>query len=395
MDFKKIKKLAEAQQDYMVEMRRYFHTHAEVSDHEFGRCKVLQRELDSLNIPYELLEGTGIIATIQGGKPGKHRLLRCDIDALPLQEEKENLSGAKVCVSENDGACHACGHDAHMAMMLGTARVLAQVKDELEGTVYCCFEEGEESNGGIATMMKALEKYTVDECFALHVYNALEVGKISMVAGPRMAGAVRFDMTFHGRAGHGSRPDLSINPIVPAAHMVGELDSALRNQLNAESIATLGLCTFRAGDTWNIIPETAFLSGSARYFDKEAGPQVLDLIKKSAEATASIHRCTVTYEPTTKVILEPVINDPAVAARVSDGLAEMCGADVLDQDCGRWYASETFSRYMEKCPGALGLLGIKNEKLGSGAPHHNGKFDLDEHAMVLGACSELVFALKN
>lgn len=113
--------------------------------------------------------------------------------------------------------------------------------------------------------------------------------------------------------------------------MVGELDSALRNQLNAESIATLGLCTFRAGDTWNIIPETAFLSGSARYFDKEAGPQVLDLIKKSAEATASIHRCTVTYEPTTKVILEPVINDSAVAARVSDGLAEMCGADVLDQ----------------------------------------------------------------
>lgn len=185
MDFKKIKKLAEAQQDYMVEMRRYFHTHAEVSDHEFGTRKVLQRELDSLNIPYELLEGTGIIATIQGGKPGKHRLLRCDIDALPLQEEKENLSGAKVCVSENDGACHACGHDAHMAMMLGTARVLAQVKDELEGTVYCCFEEGEESNGGIATMMKALEKYTVDECFALHVYNALEVGKISMVAGPR------------------------------------------------------------------------------------------------------------------------------------------------------------------------------------------------------------------
>lgn len=113
MDFKKIKKLAEAQQDYMVEMRRYFHTHAEVSDHEFGTRKVLQRELDSLNIPYELLEGTGIIATIQGGKPGKHRLLRCDIDALPLQEEKENLSGAKVCVSENDGACHACGHDAH------------------------------------------------------------------------------------------------------------------------------------------------------------------------------------------------------------------------------------------------------------------------------------------
>lgn len=102
-----------------------------------------------------------------------------------------------------------------------------------------------------------------------------------------------------------------------------------------------------------------------------------------------------TYEPTTKVILEPVINDPAVAARVSDGLAEMCGADVLDQGCGRWYASETFSRYMEKCPGALGLLGIKNETLGSGAPHHNGKFDLDEHAMVLGACSELVFALKN
>ena len=161
---------------------------------------VVLEEIEKMGVPYEKLPGTGLIAIIEGGKPGKNKILRADIDALPLQEETENLKQPKVCVSEIPGRCHACGHDAHMAMLLGTMRILVQNKEELPGTVYCCFEEGEETNCGIDTMIEALEKYPIDECFAFHVYNELDAGKVNIVPGPRMAGTVGIGFHLKGRA---------------------------------------------------------------------------------------------------------------------------------------------------------------------------------------------------
>ena len=143
-----------------------------------------------------------------------------------------------------------------------------QNKEELPGTVYCCFEEGEETNCGIDTMIEALEKYPIDECFAFHVYNELDAGKVNIVPGPRMAGTVGIGFHLKGKSGHGSRPDQAINPIIPAAHIITQLNSAFMNQLNVEETVTLGLGMVKAGEATNIIPDDAYVGGTARFFNK-------------------------------------------------------------------------------------------------------------------------------
>ncbi|MEW4413130.1 amidohydrolase [Clostridium sp. AN503] len=385
-----IKELAYGLQDYIVHMRREFHRHPELSGEEFRTRDILVREIESMGVPYRLLKGTGIIAIIQGGKPGKHRVLRADIDGLPVQEERENLKQEKACVSETDGVCHACGHDAHMAVLLGTMKVLLKLQSEIEGTVYCCFEEGEETNCGIDTMLEALAEYPVDECFALHVYSGLEAGKVNVVPGPRMAGTVGIGFYVKGKAGHGSRPDQAANPIVPAAHIVTQIDSAFLNQINAEETVTLGLCVFQAGETTNVIPEQAYIGGTARYFNKEEGEKALYIINTVAENTAACHKCAIEFAPRNRISLLPVVNDGEVALNVQRSLEQICGEAVM-ADCDRWYASECYSMYLEKYPGALGFLGICNHELGSGAAHHNGRFDIDETSLVLGVCAEAAF----
>lgn len=385
-----IKTLVEQQRDYIISMRREFHRHPEVSGKELHTREVLIRELEAMGVSYEKLPGTGLIATIEGAQPGINRVLRADIDALPVQEDDNNLKQKKACISEVAGACHACGHDAHMAMLLGTMKVLLQLKDQLKGNVYCCFEEGEETNCGIDTMMEALKKYKVDECFALHVYNALDAGRVNVVAGPRMAGTIGIGIYLHGKSGHGSRPDQAISTIIPAAHIITQLNSAFMNQLNVEETVTLGFGMLQAGTATNVIPDEAYIGGTARFFNAEEGEKALKIIDKVTEATAASFNCTVTYQGRHNISPKAVINDPAVVQRVQAELVKLGAGDKL-ADCDRWFASECYSAYLDRYPGALGMLGIRNAELGSGAAHHNGKFDIDESALPLGTLTELAF----
>ncbi len=385
-----IKKMALEHQDYVVSLRREFHQCPEISGKEYHTREILIREFDSMGVYYQLLEGTGVIAIIQGGKPGRHRVLRADIDGLPVREEKENLKQKKTSISSREGVCHACGHDAHMAMLLGTMKVLLQVQEKIEGTVYCCFEEGEETICGVDTMLEALEAYPIDECFALHVYSELEAGKVNISSGPRMAGTVAISFHVKGEAGHGSRPDHAANPIVPAAHIITQIDSAFINQIDAEETVTLGLCVFQAGEAFNVIPEQAHISGTARYFNKDEGEKALNIINTIAENTAACHKCTVEFAPLNRIFLNPVVNDGAVAGKIRENVRMCCGDEVLSE-CARWYGSESYSKYLERWPGAIGFLGIKNQAYGSGAAHHNGKFDIDESVLYLGICAEVAF----
>ena len=392
MNLEDVKKLVLEYEDYIVQMRQEFPRRPEVSGEETGTRDILIREIERMNVPYRLLKGTGIIAMIEGKKPGKNRVLRADIDGLPVQEDPENLKQAKVCVSEVYGVCHACGHDAHMAVLLGTMQVLTRMTDEIEGTVYCCFEEGEETNCGIDTMMEALSEYKIDECFALHVYNGLDAGKVNVVPGPRMAGTIGIGIYLHGKSGHGSRPDQAISTIIPAAHIITQLNSAFMNQLNVEETVTLGLGMVRAGEATNVIPDEAYIGGTARFFNWDEGEKALKIINRISENTAECHNCTVTYQYRHNISPYPVVNDEGVALRVQQKIAEICGEEVLG-DCDRWFASECYSAYLNKYPGALGFLGIRNENYGSGAAHHNGKFDIDESALTLGVCAEVGFVL--
>lgn len=393
MEMKEIKTLAQDYQNYVVHMRRTFHQYPEVSGQELHTRDRLISEIETMGVPYEKIPGTGLIATIRGGKPGPNRLLRADIDALPMQEDAENLVQAKCCVSKIDGVCHACGHDAHMAMLLGAMQILVNMRNELAGTVYCCFEEGEETNCGIETMLQALEKYPIDECFALHSYFNLDSGLVNIVPGPRMAGTIGIGFNIKGKSGHGSRPDQAINPIIPAAHIITQLNSAFMNQLNVEETVTLGLGLVKIGTATNIIPEDAYIGGTARFFNAAEGEKALNIINRIVENTAACHNCTVEYEGRHNISPYPVVNDEQVALRTQNALAEICGEEVLG-DCDKWYASECYSAYLKKYPGALGFLGIRNEAYGSGAAHHNGKFDIDEASLYLGVCAHLAFVLS-
>ena len=394
MEPEKLKDLAYRYQDYVIRMRREFHEHPEISGKEVETRKRLLREITAMGLPYEQVPGTGLIVTLKGGKPGRNKLLRADMDGLPLKEEETNLVGRKACVSKNPGACHACGHDAHMAVLLGTMQVLKEIRDQVPGTLYFCFEEGEETNCGIKAMMQVLKKYTIGECFALHVYFGLDAGKVNIAPGPRMAGALGIGVFLHGRSGHASRPDQALNPVIPAAHMSTQWNSAFTNRLNVEETVTLGIGEVIAGTAPNIIPDTAYVGGSARFFNVEEGEKALKLINQIAENTAAAFGCTVTYEDRHGISPYPVVNDEDVATKVEMAVAEICGRKALG-DCDKWYASECYSAYLAKYKGALGLLGIRNKKLGSGAPHHNGKFDIDESALVLGVCTELGFVFDN
>ncbi len=393
MEGAKIRALGLAQEEYVIRLRREFHREPEPAGQEYRTREKLVREIEAMGLTCRKLPGTGVIAVAEGGRRGPVRLLRADMDGLLVQEEEKNLAARKACISQRPGLCHACGHDAHMAMLLGAMRVMAENRERLPGTVYCCFEEGEETNCGVEAMLKALEGVPVAECFALHVYSGLEAGRVDVEDGPRMAGTVRVSFSINGRSGHGARPDQAVNPIIPAAYTIAQLDSAFRGQLDAEEPVTLGICQIAAGESNNVIPERAYIGGTARFFRPSQGAEALEIIERTARNTAAVHRCSAEFGPDHTISLNPVINSPGTAGRVRQALRESFGEEVLGR-CGRWYASESYSKYLERWGGALGLLGIRNEALGTGAPHHNGKFDLDESVLTLGVCAHLGFVFS-
>ena len=392
MELNKIKAMAEDLQDYIVAMRRYFHEHPEVSDKEFNTSKRLIEEIEAMGLPYEHVPGTGFIVTLKGGLPGKNKVLRSDIDALPIQEAPENLKQPKACVSLVPGVMHACGHDAHMAMLLAAIKILVKIRDQVPGTVYCCFEEGEEVKGGVFAILKALEKYHIGEVFALHVYNNLAAGKVNIVPGPRMAGAIRIGFEIRGKSGHGSRPDQAVNPLIPMAHILAQLDSAYNNKLDVEKKGTLAICRVDGGTANNIIPDSVYVGGTSRFYDVEQRDKAFTLINKIAENTAASFGCHIVYTKRHGLGSAPVVNNPEVVKEITAKLTEICGPDVL-ADCDKWYASEGFYEYLKRYPGALGFVGIRNEQMGCGAAHHNERFDMDESGLYLGTLSEVAFVL--
>lgn len=385
-----ILQLAQEQEDYMVSCRRTVHTFAELATFESKTHAFILDEIKKLGLSYEEVPTTSIIAKLDTGRPGKVVALRADIDALPLAESENNLAGPRTCHSEQAETCHACGHDAHTAMLLGAMQVLTRMKEKLNGTVLFCFEEGEEPNTGIDALLAALEKYQVDLCWGIHVYAELEENKMSMQPGPVMAGATRIDITFHGKSGHGSRPDMAASPVFCGANFLNNLSVAFGQQIGAGKTVTLGITTFHAGEVNNLIPDDARLTGSYRFFDMEEGKKSLALTKKIARDVADIHNCTVEFGP--DFLGGPVVNDPETARVAAQVVEEIMPGTVVA--CEPWYAGESFRLFLERYPGVFAFLGIKNEAGGYGAPHHNNYFDLNESVLKTGAVATVRYTVE-
>lgn len=381
---------AQRLQEYVVRCRRIVHTYAEPSGTEIKTSAFVRRELEQLGLPVEPVGGTGLLAVLDTGRPGPAIALRADMDALPMHEEPNNLAGPRSCLSENPNGCHACGHDAHTAMLLGAAQALTACRGDLTGTIYFCFEEGEEDGRGVPYMLEALAKRRVDTCWAIHVYADMDSGKLCVDAGPRMAGAAGVDIRVIGRGGHGSRPDLSINPVFCAASILTNVSVAWVNQIAAGQTVTLGVTQLHGGASGNIIPDTATLNGSLRFFDRSEGVKAVEIFKKVAEHTAAMNNCRVEFGPQMAVLCEPVVNDAHFAALAQQALPEVLPAGTVIH-AEPWYASEAFSRYAAAYPSVFCHLGTRNPAYGSGAAHHNGFFDVDEGVLPLGLLATLKY----
>lgn len=388
---KEIMELAKEYESYIIRCRRAVHTFAEVAMHEDKTHRFILEEAKKLGLSYEEVPTTSVIVKLDTGRPGKTVALRADIDALPMKEDENNLVGRRTCRSQQPNTCHACGHDGHTAMLLGAMQILTRMKDQLNGVVLFCFEEGEEPNTGVAALLEALEKYHVDICWGTHLYADLEEGKISVEAGPRMAGFTDTDVTFIGKGGHGSRPDLAVNPVFCGAAFLTNLSTAFANQITAGETVTMGITRFCAGETHNIIPTEAELTGTFRFFNAEEGKKAKEIMRKVAKDTADMFRCQVEFNRHINYWGGPVVNDQECASVAAQVLEEMLPAGTV-VTCPPWYAGECFSLWLERYPGVFAFLGIKNEEGGYGAPHHDGRFDFNEKILATGAASAARYA---
>lgn len=390
MRYDEISKLSDEMNDYLLKMRRTLHCHPETSGNEQWTSLFLRREIEKLGLPVEMVSRTGFIATLDTGCSGPHIVLRADMDALPVQESEENLKQKRSCISEVQGCSHACGHDAHMAMLLTSMKLLAEDKKNQRGVMYFCFEEGEENGCGCVPMLTALEKKKVDTCWSVHVYAGLEAGKICLDAGPRMSGAAETAFTVIGKGGHGSRPDMAVNPVFCAAAILTNLGVCWPNQITAGETVTLGITTIQGGEVGNVIPDTADIKGSLRFFNYKEGEKALGIVKTVAEHTAAMNKCRIEFGAGFRIACPPVINDEKYAR-----IAQRAAGKVMDETsivtCEPWYASDSFSFYLQKYPGVYAHLGLKNEEYGSGALHHNSYFDIDESIMTSGVKATLAF----
>ncbi len=341
-----IKKLAKAEEANLIAWRRHFHENPELSQKEFKTMDFIEEKLHGWGIETVRVPHGGVFGTIDSGKPGWTVLMRADIDALPILEDPKNLSKDKIVVSKNKGVAHMCGHDGHMSMLLTEAKILAEHKDEWEGKVLLMFEEAEEmGERGIGPLLTYLDdhKIHVDASFGTHVYNVLQAGKVAVMAGGVMAGAFFYQVKIHGKGGHGSRPDLAVNPIDAFTAFSTELSAYRMKHISPRDCFTYSFGMVQAGDTPNVIPDTLTFAGTARCFNNDDGLAFRKNFWKILHNVAENFDCKV------EILVDqyfPVTSNNADLVKVARKAIEAEVGDVLE-DVEPWMASETFS--LENC----------------------------------------------
>lgn len=368
----------------------YLHQTPEISCQEYETARYIKNYLVPLGFVIEEVVGTGFTAYLKNGE-GPVLGLRAELDGLPVVEKPSTLSVKRQVISMHQGVMHACGHDAHMTIVLYTLQYLAQHLDQWHGTVIGIFEEGEEVGAGITEMVDHCQKFDFDYIYGNHVFNDLPTGTISVTAGPVMAGCGVFDLTLKGRGGHGSRPDRCINPIGVATEIYTALHQSWPTAFDIEQIVTLAITRLTAGNTMNVIPDLCRMSGTVRFFEADVGGKAMDLIRSTVDSVAKLRHCQVSYDLLVSD-QRAVINDEWLANLLQEAIMyQLPDVTIVDN---KWYASETFAQYQLLCPTLFTLIGLKNEKLGTGAEHHNEYFAVDPEAVFIGIEVMILLALR-
>jgi amidohydrolase len=376
---------------YVRAVRGYLHEHPERSSQEYETSKFLRDEVAKAGLPVTPLPGTGFLAVLDTGRPGRTVALRTDMDALPVTEHPFNLKRPKQWISKNEGVAHLCGHDAHMAILLGAVKILHSLKDRLTGRIVFIFESAEETVEGIGPVLEALSHMQVDAICGNHVYAAMPSGTLCIDRGAVMAGMAYVEFDVIGRGGHGARPDRSVNPVFAAAHILTGISIAWNNQLDITKTVSLGITQIHGGETLNVIPDSVWIGGALRFFDRSEGEKAIRVVKKMAENIAEAHCCTVSFRQA-DIILDPVVNDSTLTGLAREAVRELFPGKLAEGY--QWFASESFSKYSTVAPTVFVLTGIANAESGSGAEHHNDRFDVDEDALSYALGAMTGFAVR-
>lgn len=373
---------AQALFNYTRSMRRDFHMHPELGYREVRTSAIVARELEALGLEVQRgIAKTGVVALLEGAKPGPVILLRFDMDALPIQEE----TGAEYA-SQTPGVMHACGHDGHTAIGLTVARLLHAHRQELAGTIKFVFQPAEEGlcgeEMGGAEMMIAegvLENPKPDFALALHLWNEKPVGWLGIAAGPVMAGAEWFQVKIHGKGGHGAVPHLAVDPLLAAAQVVTALQSIVSRNVPPLQSAVVSVTMFHAGDAFNVIPQTAHLEGTIRTFDLQVRERVLKRFEEIVHGVSQAMGCQA--EIALKRVTPALINSEQVAYQVQRVAQEMFPDADLDPRPYLTMGAEDMGFVLERIPGCYFFVGSADSARGLNYPHHHPRFDFDEQVL--------------
>ncbi|MDY6784697.1 MAG: M20 family metallopeptidase [Cyanobacteriota bacterium] len=367
-------------QSQLVQWRRQLHQRPELGFKEHITAEFIAQKLTQWGIDHQTgIAKTGIVATVEGRQPGKVLAIRADIDALPILEAND-----VPYRSQHDGIMHACGHDGHTAIALGTAYYLSQHRQDFQGTVKFIFQPAEEGPGGAKPMIEAgvLKNPDVDAIIGLHLWNNLSLGQIGARSGPLMAAVELFRCTILGRGGHGAMPHQTIDSILVSAQIVSALQAIVARNVNPIESAVVTVGELHGGTALNVIADTARMGGTVRYFS----PELEDLIGQRVEQTIAgiCDSHGATYELEYWQLYPPTVNDPQMAEFVRSVASEVVETPLgVVPEC-QTMGGEDMSFFLQEVPGCYFFVGSANPAKNLAYPHHHPRFDFDETALGIG-----------
>ena len=375
----------------IIKVRRSLHQHPELSYHEVATSKLVAHKLRSFGINVKTgVGGTGVLGVLQGAKRGKVVGLRADMDALPVDERSDVEFRSRV-----PGVMHACGHDSHVAMLLGAAELLSRHRTELRGTVKFFFQPAEEhgGKGGAKPMIEdgVMENPKVDYVFGLHITNRVPSGSFGVRAGGFMAAPDSFKIRIIGRGGHGSAPHETVDPIFISAQVITALQGVSGRMIDPVKPFVISVCSIHSGTKDNIIPDEALLSGTIRTLDDDTRKRAVNLVRDVAQAVSSTFgaKCEIEFMKDPYPI---TYNDERVTRRAVEALRRIGQMKTVEID--PVLGGEDFSRFLQRAPGMFYFLGTRNKQKGCVYPNHSSKFKIDEDVLKYGAVSLATLAFE-
>lgn len=380
-----IKELAEKYNDYIIEQRRRFHKCPELSFEEVETTKMIKEELESMGIEVTTFpDYNGLTGIIKGGKPGKTIILRADIDGLPIEEHTDES------FKSTNGNMHACGHDTHIAMLLGAVKILLEKREELCGNVKLLFQAAEESCYGSRYYVANNVLDGCDAIFGVHIWGLLDAHKINVEGGGRMASCDNFKIKIKGTSAHGSAPHLGNDAIVAAASVVMNLQTFVSRVNDPMNMLVISIGTVHGGQRFNIIADSVEMEGTVRSFSRELRKTIEKDLKKIIYNTAEALGCKAELEY--GYYLDPVINDNEDLNIIAHNAAVKLYGEECLVNMPKLTGSEDFANFMEKIPGFFGFIGCRNPEIGASYSNHSDKFKVDESALHMGAALHAQFA---